>query len=150
MRRLFRVVWRWFGGQSAQRDYRQVKDAVRDAANRRREPSTDSNPDGPLDFESHVRHRRLTEADLRRLRRQHASQFYFLFGCALFALAFGATTAFVAFGPALAALAVLLALLFLAHAAARSLRAWQIRERRLGSFGEWLRRPGTWFPPLFS
>jgi hypothetical protein len=113
----------------------------------RRERPAD--PGEPTDFEGWVRRFRLSDADGQRLHRQHAGRFYFLFGGALFALAFGTTSAFVAFGPALALLAALLALLFLAGAAGSSLRAWQIRERRLGSFGEWAKTPTAWFPSIF-
>jgi hypothetical protein len=76
----------------------------------RRERPAD--PGEPTDFEGWVRRFRLSDADGQRLHRQHAGRFYFLFGGALFALAFGTTSAFVAFGPALALLAALLALLF--------------------------------------
>ena len=113
----------------------------------RRERPAD--PGEPTDFEGWVRRFRPSDADGQRLHRQHAGRFYFLFGGALFALAFGTTSAFVAFGPALALLAALLALLFLAGAAGSSLRAWQLRERRLGSFGEWAKTPTAWFPSIF-
>ena len=106
------------------------------AGGRRERPAA---PAEPTDFAGWVRRFGLTDAELRTLHRRHAARFTFLFGGALFALAFGATAALVTFGPALAALAVLLALLFLAGAASHALRAWQIRERRLGSFGEWVR-----------
>ena len=115
------------------------------AGGRRERPA---DPDAPTDFAGWVRRFRLTDADLRTLHRRHAARFYFLFGGALFALTFGRPSAFVTFGPALALLAVLLALLFLAAAAGSSLRAWQLRERRLSSFGEWTRRPRAWFPPI--
>ena len=115
------------------------------AGGRRERPAA---PGEPADFAGWVRHFGLTDAELRTLHRRRAARFYFLFGGALFALAFGATAAFATFGPARAALAVLLALLFLAGAAGHSLRAWQVRERRLGAFGEWVRRPETWFPPV--
>lgn len=114
---------------------------------RRRQRPAD--PAAPTDFAGGVRRFGLTDADLRSLHRRHAARCYLLFGGALFALAFGATSALVTFGPALAALAALLALLFLAGAAGHSLRAWQLRERRLGPFGEWVRRPGAWWPPPF-
>ena len=116
------------------------------AGGRRESPA---DPAEPADFAGWVRRFGLTDADLRALRRRHAARFYFLFGGALFASSFGATAALVAFGPALAGLALLLALLFLAGAAGHSLRAWQIRERRLGAFGEWASRPRAWFPPIF-
>jgi len=106
-------------------------------------------PGEPTDFAGWARRFGLAEADLRNLHRRHAGWFTFLFGDALFALAFGATTAFATFGWRPALLAVLLALLFLAGAAGHSLRAWQLRERRLGSFGEWARRPRAWWPPPF-
>lgn len=102
----------------------------------------------PADFARWVQYYRLTDADLRRLHRRHAVRCYGLFGGALFALGFGATRAYLAFGWALALLAVLLALLFLAGAARSALRAWQIRERRLDSFGAWARTPAAWLPPL--
>ena len=117
-------------------------------ASRGRERPAD--PAEPADFAGWVRRFGLTGADLRALHRRHAARFTFLAGGALFALAFGATAALVTCGPARAALAALLALLFLAGAAGHSLRAWQIRERRLGSFGEWVRTPAAWFPTLFS
>ena len=103
----------------------------------------------PADFAHWVQYYRLTDADLRRLHRRHAARGYGLFGGALFALGFGATRAYLAFGWALALLAVLLALLFLAGAAHSALRAWQIRERRLRAFGEWVKTPAAWFPTLF-
>lgn len=149
MGRFFQAVWRWCGGRGYQRDCRHVKDAADAAATGRRDPRADAHPGGPLDFADYVRQYRLTDADLRRRQRRLAIEFYLLFGAALFALGFGATTAVVTFGPGLALVDGLLALLFLAGAAARSLRAWQIRERRLGSFGEWARRPREWFPPPF-
>lgn len=102
----------------------------------------------PADFAHWVQYYRLTDADLRRLHRRHAVRCYGLFGGALFALGFGATRADLAFGWALALLAVLLALLFLAGAARSALRAWQIRERRLDSFGAWAKTPAAWLPPL--
>lgn len=107
-------------------------------------------PGEPTDFAGWARRFGLTEADLRRLHRRHAARCALLAGGALFALAFGATAAFAAFGGGPALLAVLLALLFLAGAAGHSLRAWQLRERRLGSFGEWASRPGAWVPSFFS
>jgi hypothetical protein len=116
------------------------------AGKRRERPAA---PGEPADFAGWVRHFGRTDAELRTLHHRHAARCYFLFGGALFALAFGATRAFVTFGPALAALAVLLALLFLAGAAGHSLRAWQVRERDLHSFGAWARRPRAWFPPIF-
>lgn len=104
----------------------------------------------PADFAHWVQYYRLTDADLRRLHRRHAVRCYGLFGGALCALGFGATTAFITFGAGLALVDGLLALLFLAGAAGHSLRAWQLRERRLGSFGEWASRPGAWVPSFFS
>lgn len=122
--------------------------ALRPRAGWWRAPPAD--PAAPADFAGWVRQFGLTDADLRRRHRRHAARCYVLAGCALFALAFGATSAFVTFGPALAALAGLLALLFLASAAGHALRAWQIRARRLGAFGEWAKTPAAWFPPFFS
>lgn len=145
MRRVFGAVWRFFGGETHRRQLQHVQGAARDLLAR-----SDTNPPTaapPLQqFEDFQRFYRVSELDLRVLHRQRAAQVYFLAGCALFAVAFGATSAWLRSGPPLAALAVLLALLFLAVAARHSLRAWQIRERRLGSFGEWLRRPRVWFP----
>jgi hypothetical protein len=117
------------------------------AGERRERPAA---PGEPADFAGWVRRFGRTDAELQALHRRHAARFTFLAGGALFALAFGATAALVTCGPARAALAALLALLFLAGAAGHSLRAWQIRERRLGSFGEWVRTPAAWFPTLFS
>ena len=116
------------------------------AGGRRESPA---DPADPADFAGWVRRFGLTDAGLRTLHRRHAARCYLLFGGALFAASFGATAARVAFGPALAGLALLLALLFLAGAAGHALRAWQIRERRLGPFGEWAKTPGAWWPPPF-
>ena len=107
-------------------------------------------PSEPIGFADAVQVFKLTDAQLRGLHRGHAARFYFLFGGALFALSFGATAAFLAGGPARALLAVLLALLFLATAAGSSLRAWQLRERHLHSFEDWIHQPRAWFPSIFS
>lgn len=91
-----------------------------------------------------------SETDLKNLHRYHTVRVYALTAGALFTLAYSLTTAFLTYGAGIGGLAVLLALLFLAGAAQSSLRAWQLRERRLGSFSEWLRQPRVWFPFLFS
>lgn len=103
----------------------------------------------PADFAGWVRHFGLDEAGLRTLYRRHAARCYLLLGGALFAASFGASAALAASGPALAGLALSIAALFLAGAAGHSLRAWQVRERRLGAFGEWAKTPGAWLPPPF-
>ncbi|MBL8260055.1 MAG: hypothetical protein JNM60_09635 [Candidatus Competibacteraceae bacterium] len=139
------VAWRLVGGKGHERDFRKLERAGRSAAANLLARA----PAEPLaDFEACVRAYGLDDRGLRRLHRRHARQFYFFAGGGLFAATFGATAAFQQ-SEALGLLAVLLALLFWAVATRHALRAWQIRERRLGGYGEWLRRPGTWFPPLF-
>lgn len=141
MLRFLRFAGRLLGGKTLQRNCHPF---VTDSSPAR---PRESSPDKPIGFTGYVRRYRLTEADLHRLHRRHAWRCYSLLAGALFALAFGATSA-LASGGELALLAVLWALLFLAGAASGSLRAWQIRQRRLGSLGDWLRQPHGWFPPL--
>lgn len=131
--------WRFFGGRAL---------FSRRAAARRERPDAPAGPAEPTDFSGWVRRFGLGDADLRTLHRRRAARCYCLLGGALFAASFGASAALAAFGPALAGLALLLAGLFLAGAAGHSLRAWQIRERRLAGFGEWAKTPGAWFPPF--
>lgn len=146
----FGFFGRLLGGKTSPPDPRRLTGATRAwAASPRARPARSRAAEAE-GFARAVRDHGLTGADLRRLHRQYALHGYALTAGALFALAFGVTTAFLTFGPALALLAVLLALLFLAAGAASSLRAWQLRERRLGAFGEWARRPRAWFPPLCS
>ena len=116
------------------------------AGGRRESPA---DPADPADFAGWVRRFGLTDAGLRTLHRRHAARCYLLFGGALFAASFGATSAYLTFGGALAMLAILMALWFVAGAAGSALRAWQIRQRRLCAFGEWAKTPAAWFPSLF-
>ncbi|MBK8751726.1 MAG: hypothetical protein IPL99_08775 [Candidatus Competibacteraceae bacterium] len=141
---MLRFFWRWAGGKT----YPPVTVAQRPGAGGRREPAAGPDPGEPVGFADAVQFFNVTDAQLRGLHRRHAARFYFLLGGALFALSFGVTTAFLRGGPARALLAVLLALLFLAAAAGSSLRAWQIRERHLHAFGDWIHRPRAWFPPI--
>lgn len=138
---MFGIFGRFFGGRSL----------LPRAGGGRAAPAVPAEPAvEPTDFAGWVGHFGLTDADLRTLHRRHAARGYFLAGGALFAASFGATGALVTSGPALAALALLLALLFLAGAARGAFRAWQIRERRLGAFGEWVKTPAAWVPPFHS
>ena len=143
---MLRFLWRWAGGQTDS----PVTPAQGRWAEGRREPAAGSNPGEPDGFADSVQFFNVTDAQLQSLHRRHAARFYFRFGGALFALSFGATAAFLAGGPARALLAVLLALLFLATAAGSSLRAWQLRERHLHSFEDWIHQPRAWFPSIFS
>lgn len=136
----FGFGWRLLGGAIAR------PSGGSRAGARRERPDA---PAEPADFAGWVRRFGLTDAGLRTLHRRHAARCYLLFGGALFAASFGATAALVAFGSAAAGLALLLALLFLAGAAGHALRAWQIRARRLGAFGEWAKTPAAWLPPPF-
>lgn len=141
--RTVRGVWKLFGGKSHKRDFQIGRAAAADLYTAARRPET--RPDG---FEDCVLAYGLSDRDLSRLHRQHAWQCYVFSGGGVFAATFGATSALAHSGALIGMLALLLALLFFARAAQHSLRAWQIRERRLGAFGEWLRRPGVWFPPF--
>ena len=144
VRRAGSSVWRFFGGRSLARNGPPA---------RRRPPAPDERVpagDAAHRFRAAVRRYGLSEADLRRRHRREALRCHVLLGGALFAASFGATSAYLAFGGALALLAVFLALFFVVGAAQSALRAWQIRERRLGAFGEWVRTPAAWWPPFFS
>ena len=142
VRRAGSSVWRFFGGRSLVRN--------RPPA-RRRPPAPDEMPagDDAQRFRAAVRQYRLDEAALRRRYRREAIRCHVLLGGALFAASFGATSAYLTFGGALAMLAILMALWFVAGAAGSALRAWQIRQRRLCAFGEWAKTPAAWFPSLF-
>lgn len=142
VRRAGASVWRFFGGRSLVRNGPPA---------RRRPPAPDEMPagDDAQRFRAAVRQYRLDEAALRRRHRHEALRCHVLLGGALFAASFGATSAYLAFGGALALLAILLALWFVAGAAQSAFRAWQIRQRRLCAFGEWAKTPAAWFPSLF-
>lgn len=146
---MLRFFGRRAGGRTRRRDVRPVTVTQRPGAGGWRESSAGPDPGEPDGFADAVQAFNVTDAELQSLHRRHTARFYFLFGGALFALAFGATAAFLRGGPARALLAVLLALLFLAAAAGHSLRAWQIRERQLHSFEAWMDQPRAWFPPIF-
>lgn len=147
---MIRFLWRLTGGQSYPQARRPGVAGQRRWARWRRARSAGPDPSEPDGFEGYVRHFQLTEAELRRLHRHHALQCYGWFGGALFALGFGVTTAVLTEGALLGLSTCWLGWLLLAAAAGSSLRAWQLRERRLGSFGEWTHRPREWFPSLFS
>lgn len=142
--RFSKIVWRFLGGVVYQRDFRQLQAVTRSIVAQTGAPV----PEEPGGFEDYVHFYQLSGSDLCRLRRQHVVRFYFMAGCALFASTFGLTATLSTFGWTLGLLTVLLASLFTAIAARHSLRAWQIRERRLGSLREWLNRPRVWLPPL--
>ncbi len=143
--RLTRGLWRFAGGPLFEQTYRQLQTVAtglyRPGAEKIARPAARERS-----FEACVADYGLSETDLRALHRRRAAFFYLLVGGALFALGFGATAAFSTFGPGLAAVAVLAACLFVAGAAGHSLRCWQIRTRRLGSFRDWWRQPRQWFP----
>lgn len=101
-------------------------------------------------FQDYVAEYQVSEDDVRALYRHHARFFYFLVGGAVFIIGFSTATAFSTFGFGGACVTVLMALLFLAKAAAHSLRCWQIQERCLRSFRAWLHQPHRWVPLGFS
>lgn len=142
-------VWQFMGGSLYERAYQESHQAVAwfktEWANKITR-STEPN----RTFQAYVTEYQLTEADLGRIYRRHRGFFYFLVGCALLALGYSTSAAFSTFGTGMAGVTVLMALLFLANAARHSLRCWQIQERRLGSFREWLHQPCAWFPLNFS
>ena len=144
VRRAGSSIWRFFGGPGLARNGPPAR--RRPSAPDERAPAGDD----AQRFRAAVRQYRLDEAALRRRYRREAVRCYVLLGGALFAASFGATSARFTFGGALAMLAILMALCFVAGAARSAFRAWQIRERRLGAFGEWVRTPAAWCPSFFS
>ena len=141
VRRVGSVVWRFFGGRSLVRNGPPAH---------RRPPAPALAGDDARRFEDALRRFGVSETALRQRHRREVVRCYVLFGGALFAVSFGATSARFTFGGALAILAILMALWFVAGAARSAFRAWQIRERRLGAFGEWVRTPAAWCPSFFS
>lgn len=146
---LTRSLWRFVGGSLYTRAYRHAQAGVALLKQTWSEKIA-----APMErdrtFQDKVAEYQLSEADLHTLYRQHTGFFYVLVGCALFTLGFSTATAFSIFGFGGAGVTVLMALLFLAKAAAHSLRCWQLQERRLRSFREWLQQPRCWFPLGFS
>lgn len=149
MRHFPHHIWVFFGGALFKRTYGESRQAIAFLkaawANTRRHPLEPHRT-----FQAYVAEYQLTEADLDCIYRRHRGFFYFLVGCALLALGYSTSAAFSTFGTGMAGVTVLMALLFLANAARHSLRCWQIQERRLGSFREWLHQPCAWFPLNFS
>lgn len=146
-------LWRYVGGPLVARDAR----ATAAAARRIRTTLFAQEPDGEgstsedaARFGEALERFALSDADLGRIHRAQAVRFYLFTGAALFAASFGTTSAYLTFGAPIALLAALMALLFLLVGAQGGLRAWQVRERRLSSFGEWLHTPRAWLPPMFQ
>ena len=139
------MSWRLVGGSLLTRSVQETRTAW--ALWRSVRPNSVNLP--PRPFADWVADYQLTEADLSVLYRRHQGFCYALGLGGLFSLGYGTATVFATFGWGWAIATLLLSGLFLVRAAGHSLRCWQIKERRLSSFTEWLKQPLVWIPSSF-